>query len=270
MKSNLLLLLSLLLCSTSLMAQLDLTTGGSGTTTGVPQSYNESREIDVTVLSSFDLQLTSMMLNRFYVGGDGMAIVGARIYDSGTSALLYSRDTTVYNIFNGFIWMQASYVLHSGQSYRIGFYCSGTNSDNSAYMHQPTSFPYTESNNILRINHAYSISQDTFAVNVNIFVPFVTLFYDSLSTTNLMNEGHSDAPFNLFPNPAGDFLNISAGAVYSSINIEVIDALGKVLIKQKDADVQHFNINSSGLASGVYFVKITVDEKTAVLKLVKN
>jgi hypothetical protein len=259
-----------LLSSASMFAQIDLTTGGSGGFTGVGQSFNESRGIDVTVLSTVGIQITSMTLNQFNVSFDGMAVVGARIYNSATSALLYSHDTTVYNIYYGPVSMPVSFLLVPGQSYRIGFYCSGTNSDNSAIMFQPTVFPYIESTNVLRINHAYSLLADAFPSGVNIFVPMVSLTYDSVSVTNILSANETDPGIGLFPNPADGFLRLTGNLTNLTRDVEILDTHGRIVLRQKDAQVTHDKINVSSLAAGVYFVRVKMNERYSMLKFVKE
>ena len=85
--------LSLLIPGISLSAQvIDLTSGGGGSITGVAQSYNESRAADVTVLSPDPINITSMTVKHLYSGNDNSILVGARIFNSLTHALLYSND----------------------------------------------------------------------------------------------------------------------------------------------------------------------------------
>lgn len=71
-----------------------LTSGTSGSLM-IGQSYNETRGVDVTVLTSGALVVTSMQLDGLRIGAASLAHVGARIYDSGTTLLLASADTTI-------------------------------------------------------------------------------------------------------------------------------------------------------------------------------
>ncbi len=79
------------------------------------QSYNETRAVDVTVLSSVDLNVSSMTLSG--IGGSGLA--KAVIYDSNTQLLIASAQGT---LTGGTITLPISATLRSGGEYRIGFY----------------------------------------------------------------------------------------------------------------------------------------------------
>src|SRR5437667_14730 len=72
----------------------DLTSGTSGSNTGGLQTFNETRGVDVTVQGAADLVLASMTLRGLYIG-TASAVLGARVYDSGTHALVSSVDATV-------------------------------------------------------------------------------------------------------------------------------------------------------------------------------
>ncbi len=262
MKSKL--LSFILLFSTPLFAQIDCTSGGTGTITGFPQSFNETRGVDVTVVSANNVMITGMSLHGFYVGGDGMAFVGARIYSSSSNALLFSHDTTVYNINNGTINIPASCLLNSGTSYRVCFYCSGTNSDNSGFMWQPNSFPYTETRNLLQINSAWESASDAFPVNTNIFVPIVSLQYDSTFTTEITENDLSSA-INLFPNPFNSQLTVtdnSIGQTTDETTITLFDVASRKVFEQ--VFTNSTSINTETLNQGIYFYEVR--NKNGVIK----
>src|SRR5204862_646812 len=89
-----LLLMCLLAASVTMKAQvIDLSTGGGGFITAIGQSYNESRAADVTMLSAVPLNLTSMTTKHLFSGNDNSILVGGRIFNTATHALLYSHDT---------------------------------------------------------------------------------------------------------------------------------------------------------------------------------
>jgi hypothetical protein len=139
------------------------------------QSYNETRCIDVTVLKS--VHVTAMSLDSF-CSGINNAFVGARVYDGSTYSLLYSYDSIVSPVcYNSTITLPISYTLNMGQSYRIGFYCFGYGGA-SATAYVPT-FPYLENNGYLKINQAYSYYQDSFPIYSNLFVPLISLMFDT-------------------------------------------------------------------------------------------
>lgn len=135
------------------------------------QSYNETRAVDVTVLSPVNLQVSSMTLSG--IGGSGLA--EAVIYDSNTRSLIASAQGT---LTGGTITLSISTTLLSGDEYRIGFFGhlgSGT------FFQPPDSsgnlpiLPYTESSGLLRINGAFDFGTDNFPTYQNLFVPLVSM-----------------------------------------------------------------------------------------------
>jgi hypothetical protein len=78
-----------------------------------------------------------------------------------------------------------------------------------------------------------------------------------------------------YPNPFNTTYNVSFDAVAAgTVSLQMVDLQGKVVATQTSATVKGFNAiaihNVDGLQTGVYFVKVTVDGETQVLKLVKN
>ncbi|MBK7851709.1 MAG: hypothetical protein IPJ66_11385 [Bacteroidetes bacterium] len=84
--------------------------GVTCTITGVAQSFNETRGVDVNVISPVDLPLTSMTLHRFFSGTGDSAYVGARIYNPSNGMLLASNMVSVYNLVNGAVSVLISYT----------------------------------------------------------------------------------------------------------------------------------------------------------------
>lgn len=148
---------------------MDSGTGGSFI---AGQSYNETRAVDVTVLSPFNLSVSSMTLS----GINGSGLAEAVIYDSNTQSLIASAQG---NLTGGTITLSISATLVSGGEYRIGFFGnlgSGTffEPGNPPYS-LPGHFPYTESTGLLQINGAYDVGANSFPVFQNLFVPEVSM-----------------------------------------------------------------------------------------------
>lgn len=128
------------------------------------QSYNETRAVDVTVLSSENLLVQSMTLTG--IGGSGPA--EAVIYDSNTHLLIASAVGTVAG---GTVTVPISTTLLSGGDYRIGFFGDLGNGT----FFEPSSFPYIETSGLLQINGACDTAADSFPSYSNIFDPQVSL-----------------------------------------------------------------------------------------------
>jgi hypothetical protein len=158
---------------------INLTSGTGGSLTGVPQSFNETRGVDVTVLSGTDLLVESMTLAGF--DGSGIAtsaVLGARIYNTGTQLLIASADVTTSSV--GPVTVPISATLVSGGDYRVAFFAVTTPPNHGeATLFDPDGLnyltPYTEADGLMRINGAYDIATDSFPSNPNVFVPQISL-----------------------------------------------------------------------------------------------
>jgi hypothetical protein len=241
---------------------------GAGSTTGVPQSFNETRGVDITILSSTNINVQSVTLHGFFSGllGQDTAYVGVRIYNSSTAALLASTPyDTVYNIAGGDVTIPFVYTLISGNTYRFSFFCGGPNppTHNSAYLFLPISFPYIENSGSLQIVHAYAYPADVFPSNTNMGVPLITI--NSLlagmdDITKIENE------ITIAPNPATDKLQIT-NTSQSGIQIVICSALGKNIYKSEGVTKQMI-ADVSKLPKGLYFVSIVSNQDVITKKII--
>lgn len=89
------------------------------------------------------------------------------------------------------------------------------------------------------------------------------IFSADQSLSRTTNSIHS---VKIYPNPATDFVNISARESIDSI--EVFDLLGKSVLKAapKNSD---FNLNIAHLRKGVYLLKMQAGDKQSTAKLIK-
>ena len=89
----------------------------------------------------------------------------------------------------------------------------------------------------------------------------------SEQTTNVGIENHLANSITLYPNPANDFINVQRTMNnVRCLNVEVIDVYGKVIVglPQCDSPTDGISrINVSGLANGMYFVRVTTDQGVA-------
>ena len=96
--------------------------------------------------------------------------------------------------------------------------------------------------------------------------PFSNIF--SFTTTVIL--GIEDIPIKdliIYPNPANDVLNIEASVIISSV--ELFNVLGQILITQSTiSDTVQLDISS--LSPGNYFVRVTADNNSEVIQIVKR
>jgi hypothetical protein len=73
--------------------------------------------------------------------------------------------------------------------------------------------------------------------------------------------------FVMYPNPVNDVLNISAKNTIE--NLQIINMLGQV-IKTSSPNKNSFQLNTSNLNTGIYFIKISTNNKEETFRLLKN
>jgi hypothetical protein len=106
----------------------------------------------------------------------------------------------------------------------------------------------------------------------------VNTFYNQVSKPNCLQSitvGITEVPkqndFALFPNPAKSLITISStinGTI--KVNYEIVDVLGKVVLQNEHTGSDKFTINVSDLNSGIYFVRLQVNNSVVVKKFVKE
>jgi hypothetical protein len=260
MKTALLVIISLALCKVS-VAQISLT-AAPGSNTGVGQSFNENRGVDIQLLSTSSLTISSMTLNGFYSGftGTDSAYVGARIYKPSTGALLAASTDSVFSTVSmGLrVTVPISFTFLPDSIYRVSFYCYGPNmpTHNSGYMFQPTAIPYTEATNHFKILAAWDYITDTMPVYTNIFVPLITL--DNIATG--YPEINMAAANSIYPNPFTQQATLTFNEEQKNTDIEITDMLGKT-IKSMRCSGKELLIEKGGMQAGVYILRIINETK---------
>jgi hypothetical protein len=158
---------------------IDLIAGTTGTLFN-NQSFNETRAVDVEVVSGVSLQVQSMSLREFNIGS-GTGVVGARIYDSDSGGLIASANQTVGAGFDQSVTIPLSATLDSGETYRVGFFIvtdplgQGSGDGLDADPAGLSINPYIEPTGSLRIIQAYQIASDNFPTNLNGLLPLITV-----------------------------------------------------------------------------------------------
>ncbi len=83
---------------------------------------------------------------------------------------------------------------------------------------------------------------------------------------SLSRNTNSINSLKVYPNPATDFVNVSAGDSIDSL--EVFDLLGKSVLKETPKN-SNFNIDITHLRKGVYLLKLQAGDKLSTAKLIK-
>ena len=72
----------------------------------------------------------------------------------------------------------------------------------------------------------------------------------------------------IYPNPANDFVKLSAFSCQLSA-VRIYNTLG-MLVEEIEVKANEVEINTSGYKSGVYFVEVQTDNGSVTKKFVKN
>ncbi len=255
-------LLAMICCHHALSAQVvDLTSGGAGTTTAVPQSFNETRGVDITVLAN-PLLLNTATLHRFCTGGvNDSGYVSIRIYDPSNQSLLFNHDTVVHPLYDDSVAIPVYFMLNAGQHYRLSFSCYGygnNHNSGSGFMYQPT-FPYNDAGNKVQVNSAHGGNVNTYPASPNIFVPFITLRYDA--APSLVETYFSQHDFQFSPNPFSTQTQLHADIDLQHARLIVYDLFGQKVYELSDLNGRNPWIDVKGLPSGLYTVHLIQQQK---------
>ena len=84
-------------------------------------------------------------------------------------------------------------------------------------------------------------------------------------------DDFEDGEFLIYPNPSSDIFNIKRiNTVGEHMTINVFDVTGKLIKKHKNITEANYQLNMNGVAKGIYFLKIQIDNKQLVKKLILN
>lgn len=88
-----------------------------------------------------------------------------------------------------------------------------------------------------------------------------------LKYTDLMSSTHSSFSnsFSFFPNPVGDYLTINSS--FNLQSIHVLDVNGRMVLNE--FNIHPSRINVSQLETGVYFIRLQINDNMSVQKFVK-
>ncbi|MBT8259889.1 MAG: T9SS type A sorting domain-containing protein, partial [Bacteroidia bacterium] len=162
--------------------------------------------------------------------------------DEGNSWLLLGEESPN--------WYNSSRIAGDGianDCYNcVGGQWTGVNTTISNYQYNLNDFT-NESSIIFRfIFHA------DYAVNFE-----GAVIDDLVVEGTLSNAEHATNSFIVYPNPSNNIFNIKF-ATPTDFNFNIIDITGKTILSRKDIDnsQNHFQLNMSNFAPGIYFLKI--------------
>ncbi|MEI8137194.1 MAG: T9SS type A sorting domain-containing protein, partial [Bacteroidota bacterium] len=111
------------------------------------------------------------------------------------------------------------------------------------------------------------------------FTPFASapgnnIFIDDINVSGIIGIKENNSSLNninVYPNPTDGILNVetSTSSANDSFKIQVLNSLGQLLIDETSAN-QHSTLNIQHLLSGIYFLRISSDNGSKVVKIIKE
>lgn len=93
---------------------------------------------------------------------------------------------------------------------------------------------------------------------------------DCVVLNTLGLEDVSNLEVSVYPNPISDILTVDFGSEVQLDNLFITDAWGRIIYNNSNLTTQVFKIDLSKESNGIYFLNIQSDQKTKVLKIIKQ
>lgn len=87
------------------------------------------------------------------------------------------------------------------------------------------------------------------------------------STTGIDQEIDNNIDFNIYPNPANDFIDVETD--FKNCSITVFDNIGHLILKEKMVQ-NKTRIDLSGFSNGLYFIQLQSEDKMISKKFIKQ
>ena len=95
---------------------------------------------------------------------------------------------------------------------------------------------------------------------------------DTSGCISVVNVGTSEkfkTAISLFPNPTNGKFWLNLGAVHSDVSIQIMNALGQVVLTENYNEMQQINFDID-LPNGIYFLEVKSGDQVAVMKFIKE
>lgn len=244
-------LFAFLLCCSFLSAQ-NYTTGVITLTTGYTVKFDTNPTTVTMTLVGPSTQWLGLGIGMTTMGmvGDGL------IFSNGATNLTDRRFTGSFNQPTSDAtqnWTTTSNNIASGVRTIVATR-SLTSSDNTGSDYNFTNGPST-------LNLIWALGSD------------LNLAYHGQrgsgisSNFVLSSDSFFQAGFNMYPNPADSILAIDLPTEYESVQVQIIDILGKTVIDKSITALDN-KLYVSNLVAGTYFVKVSSEDKSYTTKLI--
>nr|WP_162088112.1 DUF3472 domain-containing protein [Chryseobacterium aquaeductus] len=142
--------------------------------------------------------------------------------------------------------------------------------------------PLLEVNNTVPHQKEYNLNTSSLTNNNTYYVKFYIIdifgnesdaIIQSFTKSVLgINEANNDTRVKYFPNPTEKYVNIEFNTLQKSIELETLDASGKLLLKNSYNNVTKILVDFSDFKSGVYFIKMIdkTGKNNEIFKIIKK
>ena len=95
--------------------------------------------------------------------------------------------------------------------------------------------------------------------------------YGTVTATQSLSTADQDSiiTFDVYPNPANSFVNISSNLATKPTTVEIYDMLGRLKISKSQGALEFTTLDVSNLSPGMYFVNITSGNQQQSKKIIK-
>jgi len=94
------------------------------------------------------------------------------------------------------------------------------------------------------------------------------IYYTNCSSVGIADEQH-DEQIEIYPNPGTDIINLEFNTTKTQVVIQIFDISGIKVLDESLGFPNYNSVNISKLVTGVYFVKLIIDDKIIYKKFVK-
>ncbi|MEM5566071.1 T9SS type A sorting domain-containing protein [Psychroserpens sp. AS72] len=114
------------------------------------------------------------------------------------------------------------------------------------------------------------IIPNTASIFFDFNAPVITNRFDTEFVEDALSvDDSSFITFEMFPNPAKDVVTIRLNAnSFGNVTVNIIDLQGKLILEQHISEGNNLELDIADLQSGLYFVKLNVNNKSLVKKLI--
>ncbi len=160
------------------------------------------------------------------------------------------------------LWDQNHRVI--GQLYGGAAYCGNGNSVNDYYGKFSTSWDGNGSSSSSERLSDWLDPQNTGVSTLDGWDPY------AVTSVDAKDDVSTDA-IDIFPNPTNDVLNVTNSDANLIINsIEVLDALGAVVIVETSVNKGNNTMDLTNISEGVYLVKLNTTQGAIIKKVIKK